>query len=351
MKRAKNRVMSISLGKLADILGAELHGDKDIQIDRLGTLPSAGPGAISFLTNSRYRAYLSNTRASAVILSSEDLAECPVSSLVLGNPYLGYARTAALLNPEIPFPGGIHPSAWVNPKAVVHETAWIGPQAVIEEGAIIGKDVYIGASCTLAKNVTVGDYSQLKPNITICQDVIVGEHALIHSGAVIGSDGFGIANDNGVWVKIPQLGSVQIGNDVEIGANTTIDRGALEDTILENGVKIDNQVQIGHNVFIGEHTAIAGCVAIAGSVRIGKRCVIGGSTAIAGHLEITNDVYLTGASQVVKSIDKPGIYSSWIPVQESLVWRKNVARLHQLDKIVRRIQALEASSSERVSKK
>ncbi|MBT8419709.1 MAG: UDP-3-O-(3-hydroxymyristoyl)glucosamine N-acyltransferase [Gammaproteobacteria bacterium] len=336
--------MSILLGKLAETLGAELHGDEDCRIDRVATLQCASPGSVSFLANRRYRTYLPNTRASAVILSSADLSECPVFSLVLDNPYLGYARTAALLSPRSLPSHSIHSSAWVSPKAIVHETAWIGPQAVIEDGVSIGEGVYIGAGCTVDQRVVIGDYSQLTANVTLCRNVVVGKRVLIHPGVVVGSDGFGIANDNGAWVKVPQLGAVRIGDDVEIGANTTVDRGALEDTILENGVKIDNQVQVGHNVFIGAHTAIAGCVAIAGSVRIGKRCVVGGSTAIAGHLEIADGVYLTGASQVTKSISKPGIYSSWISVQESFVWRKNVARLHQLDEIARRIKALEGSS-------
>nr|VFK00660.1 MAG: UDP-3-O-[3-hydroxymyristoyl] glucosamine N-acyltransferase [Candidatus Kentron sp. H]VFK00673.1 MAG: UDP-3-O-[3-hydroxymyristoyl] glucosamine N-acyltransferase [Candidatus Kentron sp. H]VFK03908.1 MAG: UDP-3-O-[3-hydroxymyristoyl] glucosamine N-acyltransferase [Candidatus Kentron sp. H] len=341
--------MSISLGRLADILGAELHGDRNCLINRVGTLQCASSGAISFLANRRYRVYLPATRASAVILSSADLSECPVFSLVLENPYLGYARTAALLNPSLLPSCSVHSSAWVSPKAVVHETAWIGPQAVIEEGASVGREAYIGAGCTVEPGVIIGDYSQLMANVTLCRDVVVGKRVLIHPGVVIGSDGFGIANDKGMWVKVPQLGTVRIGDDVEIGANTTIDRGALEDTVLEDGVKIDNQVQVGHNVFIGAHTAIAGCVAIAGSVRIGKQCIIGGSTAIAGHLEIADNVYLTGASQVTKAISKSGVYSSWIPVQESLVWRKNVARLHQLDEIARRIKALEGLPKEQHS--
>jgi len=336
--------MSILLGKLADILGAELHGDRDCRIDQVATLQCAKPGTISFLANRHYRTYLPNTRASAVILSPDDFRKCPVFSLVMENPYLGYARTAALLNPRQSFTGGVHSSASIDPKAMVHETAWVGPKVVIEENASVGKKAYIGAGCTVGSGVTVGESSRLIANVTLCRDAIIGERVLIHPGVVIGSDGFGIANDDGVWVKVPQLGSVQIGDDVEIGANTTVDCGALENTILEEGVKIDNQVQIGHNVFIGAHTAIAGCVAIAGSVHIGKRCVIGGSSAIAGHLNIGDDVYLTGASQVTKSISRPGIYSSWIPVQESLTWRKNVARLQQLDEIAHRIKTLERLS-------
>nr|VFK77750.1 MAG: UDP-3-O-[3-hydroxymyristoyl] glucosamine N-acyltransferase [Candidatus Kentron sp. SD] len=333
--------MSILLGKLADTLRAELHGDANCRIDRVATLQSAGSGSIGFFANHRYRSHLARTRASAVILSSADLPDCPVFSLVLENPYLAYAKVASLLNPTPAPPQGIHPTAWVSTKAQVHETAWIGAQAVVEDGVLIGEKSYIGAGCVVSSHAMVGENSRLVANVTLCRNVVTGKDALIHPGVVIGGDGFGIASDNGVWVRVPQLGAVRIGDNVEIGSNTTIDRGALEDTIVEDGVKIDNQVQIGHNVCIGAHTAIAGCVAIAGSVHIGKRCVIGGATAIAGHLKITDDVYLTGASQVTKSISKPGVYSSWIPVQKSLVWRKNVARLHQLDEIARRIKALE----------
>nr|VFK55353.1 MAG: UDP-3-O-[3-hydroxymyristoyl] glucosamine N-acyltransferase [Candidatus Kentron sp. TUN] len=335
--------MSILLGNLADALNAKLHGDKNCRIDRIATLQSASPGSISFLANHRYRGYLSETRASAVILSPADWPECPVFALVLENPYLGYAKVASLLNPESASPQGIHPTAWVSTKAIVDKTAWVGAQAVIEDHVLIGARTYIGAGCVVNSQATIGDSSQLMANVTLCRNVVIGKRALIHPGVVIGSDGFGIANDNGIWVKVPQLGTVRVGDDVEIGANTTIDRGALEDTVIEDGVKIDNQVQIGHNVYIGAHTAIAGCVAIAGSVRIGKRCVVGGATAIAGHLNITDDVYLTGASQVTKSISTSGVYSSWIPVQKSLVWRKNVARLHQLDEMARRIKALEST--------
>jgi len=333
--------MSILLGKLADILEAELHGDENCRIDRIATLQSAGSGSISFLANHHYRAHLAKTCASAVILSPADLPECPVFSLVSKNSYLAYAKTASLLNPTSVSPCGIHSTAWVSTKAKVHETAWIGAQAVIEDDVSIGEKACIGAGCVVNAQAIVGDYSHLVANVTLCRNTIIGKRTLIHPGVVIGGDGFGIANDNGIWVKVPQLGTVRVGDDVEIGANTTIDRGALEDTILENGVKIDNQVQIGHNVHIGAHTAIAGCAAIAGSVHIGKRCIVGGSTAIAGHLSIADDVCLTGASQVTKSILKSGIYSSWIPVQKSLIWRKNVARLHQLDEMARRIKALE----------
>lgn len=333
--------MSILLGKLADILKAELHGDRNCRIDRVATLQSSEPGSISFLANQRYRGYLAQTRASAVILSPSDRAECPVFSLIVKNPYLAYAQTASLLNPAPAFSYGVHPTAWVSKRAKVHETAWIGAQAVVEDGVSIGAQVYIGAGCVVGEQAIVGDHSRLVANVTLCQNVIIGKRVLIHPGVVIGGDGFGIANDNGTWVRVPQLGTVWIGNDVEIGANSTIDRGALEDTILQDGVKIDNQVQVGHNVYIGAHTAIAGCVAIAGSVHIGKRCIIGGATAIAGHLNIADDVHLTGASQVTKSILKTGVYSSWIPIQKSLVWRKNVARLHHLDEMARRIKALE----------
>lgn len=333
--------LALSLGELAAQLGATLHGDPEERILRVATLSQAGPGAVSFLSNPHYRRQLEETRASAVILAPSDLPKCRVAALVLDNPYLGYARAATLLNPPANRPPGIHPSAWVSPEAEVHETAWVGAHAVVEAGARIASGAAVGPGCVVGEEVRIGEDSQLVARVTLCRGVIVGRRGLFHPGVVIGADGFGIANDAGVWVKVPQLGGVCIGDDVEVGANTTIDRGALEDTVIEDGVKIDNQVQIGHNVSIGAHTAIAGCVAIAGSTRIGRRCTIAGAASIAGHLEIVDDVHLTATSSVANSIREPGIYSSGMPVQENRAWRKNIARLRQLDEMARRLRALE----------
>lgn len=336
--------MAWSLGELAKLLGAELRGDPACQVDNVATLERAKPGSLSFLSNRVYRHYLATTQASAVVLAARDLESCPVAALVMENPYLGYARAAAVLNPPVSWSGGIHETASVCSDARVHQSAWVGPNAVIEAGAQIEADVFVGPCCTVGRDTLVGESTRLVANVTLCHGVRIGRRVLVHPGAVVGADGFGIANDEGVWVKVPQLGGVQIADDVEIGANTTIDRGALEDTVIETGVKLDNQIQIGHNVRVGPHTAIAGCVAIAGSVRIGARCTIGGSSALSGHIEIADDVHLTGGTQVAKSIPAPGIYSSGIPAQENRNWRKMVTRFAQLDSLFRRLRVLERHS-------
>ena len=249
--------MGYSLRDIAEELGAQVHGDENCRIDRVATLADAEPGGISFLANRRYRSQLLTTRASAVILEAEFLPSCPVSALVVSNPYLGYARVAALLAPEQPVLAGIHPSAYVSDRATVDASVCIGPQAVVENQASVGARSHIGPGCVIDRGATIGDDCTLKANVTICHHVRIGDRALLHPGVVIGADGFGIANDGGVWVKVPQLGTVVIADDVEIGANTTIDRGALADTVIEEGVKLDNLIQIGHNVRIGAHTAIA----------------------------------------------------------------------------------------------
>jgi UDP-3-O-[3-hydroxymyristoyl] glucosamine N-acyltransferase len=338
--------LSYSLRDIAEQLGAQVHGDEDCRIDHVATLADAGPGGISFLANRRYRPQLLTTRASAVILDQEFLAACPVSALVVSNPYLGYARVAALLAPKQPTQAGIHSTACVSDRAAVSASAWIGPQAVIEDNASVGARSRIGPGCVVERGASVGDDCAFMANVTICHDVRIGDRVLLHPGVVIGADGFGIANDSGMWVKVPQLGTVVVADDVEIGANTTIDRGALADTVLEEGVKLDNLIQIGHNVRIGAHTAIAAGVAIGGSATIGKRCTIGGAAAIAGHLEIADDVHLTATSAVPNTIAEPGIYSSGMPVQENRAWRRNVVRLRQLDEMAKRLRNLEKKLDE-----
>ena len=334
--------MEMTLGALAAALSATLHGDGDIPISSVATLASAGPGALSFLANRRYRPQLAATRASAVVLDAEFLAECPVAALVMSNPYLGFARAATMLNPPRASPSGVHSQAVVDAAARVHPNAWVGPGAVLERGASIGDGVFVGPHCLVGEDVTIGAHGRLVANVTLCRGVRVGKRVLIHPGVVIGADGFGIASDDGVWVKVPQLGSVIIGDDVEIGANTTVDRGALDDTVIEDGVKLDNLIQVGHNVRIGAHTAIAACVAIGGSARIGKRCTIGGAASLAGHLEIADDVHLTATSAVPNSITRAGVYSSGMPVQENRAWRRSVIRLRQLDDMARSLKALQA---------
>lgn len=339
--------MAMRLGELAACLGADLHGDPDCLIERIDTLERAGPGAVSFFANRRYRAQLLATRASAVIVAAGDRQDCPAHVLVMGNPYVGYARAAALLNPEPEAPRGIHAQAVVDASATVHPQAWVGPGAVVEADAELAEAVFVGPGCIIGAGCRIGAGSRLIARVVLCAGVRLGARVTVHPGAVLGADGFGIANDGGVWIRVPQLGGVVVGDDVDIGANTCIDRGALEDTVIGTGVKIDNHVQIGHNVRIGEHTAIAGCVAIAGSARIGARCTVGGSSAISGHLEIADDVHLTGGTNVPNSIREPGVYSSTLPLQTNLNWRKNMARVKQLDELARRLRALEQVNREK----
>jgi UDP-3-O-[3-hydroxymyristoyl] glucosamine N-acyltransferase len=322
--------MKVSLGELAECTGASLRGDPSIEISGVATLDSAGPGDLAFLYNRRYRKFLSVTGASAVLLTPADAESCPVAALVMDNPYLGYARAATRLMPVVTPPTGVHPAATVADGARVDPTASVGPNCVVEAGAQIGEHAIIAAGCSVGRGVRIGSYTCLQANVTLYHGVCIGSRCLIHAGAVIGSDGFGFARDGSQWVKIPQLGAVQIGDDVEIGANTTIDRGALKDTVIENGVKIDNLVQIGHNVRIGAQTAVAGCTGIAGSVTIGRRCLIGGAVGIAGHIEIADDVTILAKSGVHKSITKPGVYSSGWPVQEARTWHRYIAALGRL---------------------
>ncbi len=334
--------VNLTLGELAGRLGAVVHGDSATVVDRVDTLSRAGPGAISFLSNRRYRPDLSATGASAVLLAAPDVKICPCAALVLDNPYVGYALVATWLNPQPVAASGIHPSASVDATAQLGEDACVAANVVVGAGVRIGARVYIGAGSVIEDDASVGEASRLSANVTLCKGVSVGARCLFHPGVVIGADGFGIANDGERWIKVPQLGSVCIGDDVEIGANSSIDRGALEDTIVGNGVKIDNQVQVGHNTTIGEHTAIAGCVGIAGSAHIGRRCTIGGAAAIGGHLHICDDVHLTACSTLPNSIEEPGVYSSGMPVQENRLWRRNAARMRQLDDMMKRLRAMEA---------
>ena len=333
--------MSYRLGELAERIGAELLGDPDIIIDRVAVLDSAGPSDVTFLSNRRYRAYLESTRAGAVIVAPEHADACPVPALVLDNPYLGYARAAAALSPEAGATPGVAPGAVIDPGATVAPDASVGPHCVVEAGASVGAGTCLGAGTFVGRGSSIGPRGRIAPRVVICQGVHIGARAVIHPGVVIGADGFGIANDDGIWVKIPQFGGVRIGDDVEIGANTTIDRGALEDTVIEDGVKLDNLIQIAHNVHIGAHTAIAACTAIGGSARIGSRCTIAGAVSIAGHLEIADDVHLTATSAVPNTIREAGVYSSGMPVQENRLWRRNMARLRQLDDMARRLRSIE----------
>jgi len=333
--------MKITLTELATKIGAKLEASDAEIITGIAPLNKANQQQISFFSSSKYRNELSKTQAAAVILTAKDREFCKVAKLVMDNPYLGYAKAAALFNPIIPKPPGIHPSAYVSPDAILDSSVYIGPQVVIEAGARIGKEVEINPGCVIESNVEIGDNCQLKANVTLCSGTKIGQRTIIHPGAVIGSDGFGNANDNGQWVKVPQLGGVLIGNDVEIGSNTTIDKGALEDTVIANGARLDNLIQIAHNVQIGENTAIAGCVGIAGSTKIGKNCLIGGGVGISGHLEIVDNVCVTGGSIVLRSIKKPGVYSSGTPIETNQHWHRNYLRFKQLNEMAQRLKKLE----------
>ncbi len=333
--------MQYKLGELAEVINAELKGDPNCVISGLGTLQNAGPDQLSFFTNRRYARFLKSTTAAAVVLSAEDMNDCPVFSLVSKDPYLAYAKAVRYMNPEQPSDPGVHPSAIVSVTASIHSSACICANSYIGEHVQIDENIYIGPGCVVEDNSVIGNGSRLIANVSVCHNIKIGERVLMHAGVVIGADGFGITNEAGKWLKIPQLGSVEIKNDVEIGANTTIDRGALGNTLIEEGVKIDNQVQIGHNSIIGAHTAIAGCVVIAGSVTIGKRCMIGGGTAIAGHIVITDDVVITGLSGVTNSIKEAGTYSGAMTITDNLTWRKNMARFRHLNELAIRLKAVE----------
>ncbi|HET6655928.1 MAG TPA: UDP-3-O-(3-hydroxymyristoyl)glucosamine N-acyltransferase [Gammaproteobacteria bacterium] len=330
-----------TLAAIARHCGGRVQGDGETLIDSVATLQHARAGAVSFLANSRYRKYLAGTRAAAVILAEADAAECPVAALIVPDPYVAYAKAAQLLAPAAPIKPGIHPAATVADDAVVDPDAQIAPGAVIEAGARIAAGVFVGPNCVIQANASLGAHVRLVANVSICERVRVGERTIIHPGVVIGADGFGIADQGGEWLKVPQVGSVVVGADVEIGANTTIDRGAIEDTIIEDGVKVDNLVQIGHNVRIGAHSAIAGCCGISGSAVIGRHCILGGRVGVVGHIEIADNTIVTGATVVSRSITEAGIYSGSMPMDTAQQWRKNSVRIRQLDDLARRVHSLE----------
>jgi len=330
-----------TLSQIAQHIDGIVQGDELYEIASVATLQNAQNKQLSFLSNKKYRKYLAETGAGVVIVSRDMAPDVPMHAIIVDDPYIAYAKAARLLNPEKARNAGIHPSASVVSDSTIHPTAYIGPQVVIGAGVTIAENVMIGPACVILDNVSIGEDSRLIANITLCDNVRIGKRAIIHPGVVIGADGFGIANDHGKWIHVPQIGSVQIGDDVDVGANTTIDRGAIDDTIIANGVKLDNQIQVGHNVEIGENTVIAGCVGIAGSTIIGKNCIIGGGVGIGGHLELTDSVMLTGMTMVTKSIKQAGSYSSGIPAEETHHWHKNVIRYRQMDKLAERVKQLE----------
>jgi UDP-3-O-[3-hydroxymyristoyl] glucosamine N-acyltransferase len=336
--------MPLRLAELAVRFGCELQGNPDALVERVATLQEAAPGSLAFLANPRYRRYLAATRASAVVLDAAAAAECPVPALVARNPYATYARIAQLLYPAPGFVPGRHPSAVVESGATVDPSAWVGAHVYIAAGVHVGPGASVGPASVLLEGASVGQETRLVGRVTLCEGVRIGRRCLLHPGVVIGADGFGQAPDAGQYVKVPQVGSVVLGDDVEVGANTTIDRGAIDDTVIGDGVKIDNQVQIGHNVHVGEHTVIAGCAGISGSTTIGRRCMIGGMVGIAGHLEVCDDVAITGRTLVSASIRQPGVYSSALPFDEARRFRRNSARFQKLDELARRVRRLERAA-------
>ena len=335
----------ISLRQLAERCGAELAGDGDIVIDRVATLDSAGQGAIAFLSNPKYRAQLARTRASAVILAPEDAGSTALPKLVTANPYAAYARAAAMLHPpSAPVPG-IHPTAVVAASAEVAGSTTVGAHAVIGERARIGERCQIGVGTVIGDDCSIGDDSLLHARVVVYPRSVIGARAIVHSGAVLGADGFGMAEQNGRWIKVPQLGRVVVGNDVEIGANTTIDRGAIGDTLIDDDVKLDNQIQIGHNCHIGAHTAIAGCVGIAGSTTIGRNCKVGGAAMIAGHLDIADGSVISAATALFDSIAVAETYTGTIPALPHREWKHVAAAIRRLRSILERLRALERARS------
>ncbi|MAB96903.1 MAG: UDP-3-O-(3-hydroxymyristoyl)glucosamine N-acyltransferase [Pseudomonas sp.] len=330
-----------TLGQLATRLGATLKGDSELLITGLATLQDAGAGQLSFLANAQYRKYLADTQAAAVLLTEADAEGFPGNALIVANPYLAYAELSHAFDRKPQGVVGVHPSALVAADASIDPTASVGAYAVIESGAQIAAGVTISAHCFVGARSVIGEGGWLAPRVTLYHDVRIGRNVVIQSGAVIGGEGFGFANEKGVWQKIAQIGGVLIGDNVEIGANTTVDRGALSDTVLGNGVKLDNQIMIAHNVQVGDNTAMAGCVGISGSTKIGKNCMIAGGVGMVGHIEVCDGVFVTGMTMVTRSITEPGSYSSGTAMQPANEWRKSAARIRQLDDMAKRLQQLE----------
>lgn len=334
-----------TLASLTERFGWQLRLAEGVEagqpIAGVATLSAAAAGEISFYTNPAYRQALAETRATAVILAPDQVEACPVTALISDNPYRDYARLASCFDRRPRRPAGIHPSAVVAEDVHLGQDVAIGPLVVIESGSRVGDRVRIGSGTVVGPNCEIGADSRLAANVTLAHGVRLGQRVILHSGAVLGADGFGLAFAGDHWEKVPQLGAVVVGDDCEIGANTTVDRGAIEDTVLAEDVRLDNQVQVAHNVRIGAHTAVAGCVGIAGSTTIGRYCMIGGATAIGGHLSIADKVVITGASSVWRSIEEAGEYGSVIPAQPVRRWHRILARLMNIDKLNRRINALE----------
>ena len=333
--------MGFSVTELAAQVQVELVGDTDIEITHVADLRSAGIGGLSFAVSGQYKQQLEATNATAVIVPPDLLSSCKTVALVSKNPHLCFAQIAQILYPSEPIQAGVHPTAVVSEQCTLAANVSIGPNVVIDAKCSIGEGGFIGPGTVITAPCSIGENVRMLANVSIVGPAEIGDRVFVHPGVVIGSDGFGLANNQGVWEKIPQIGRVIIGDDVDIGANTTIDRGALQDTVIEKGVKLDNQIQVAHNVKIGAHTAIAGCTGIAGSAIIGKFCGIGGGAGIQGHIEITDGVQVTGMTKISQSIDKPGIYTSGTAAQDNKQWLRNALRFKELDDLAKRLSKLE----------
>jgi UDP-3-O-[3-hydroxymyristoyl] glucosamine N-acyltransferase len=333
--------MPIKLGELAAQFDCELIGDPDLTIDNVAGLQNAGPSSLSFLSNPKFRQQLAATKAAAVVLRAEDVADSPAASLISDNPYADYARMAGVIYPPPRYAPGIDASAVISPTAVVSPTAHVAANVSVGDRSTIGDNVYLGPGCVIGADCRVADDCRLIANVTLVRDVMLGLRGILHPGVVIGADGFGNAMTPGGWVKVPQLGGVSIGNDVEIGANTTVDCGAIGDTVIEDGVRIDNLCMIAHNVHIGAHTAMAAMTGISGSTTIGKRCLFAGQTGVVGHITICDDVVVSGKAVVSKDITEPGVYAASFTAEPAREWSRKVARFRRLGQLIERVSKLE----------
>jgi len=333
--------MPIKLGELAARFDCELVGDPDITIENVAGLQNAGPNSLSFLSNSKFRKQLAATQAAAIVLRPDDVGDSPAASLVSDNPYADYARMAAFIHPPSRYAPGVDASAVIAESAEIAPTAHVGANVCIGDRSTIGENAYIGPGTVVGPDCTVGDDCRLIANVTLVRQVKIGLRSILHPGVVIGADGFGNAMTAEGWVKVPQLGGVQIGDDVEIGANTTVDCGAIGDTVIEEGVRIDNLCMIAHNVHVGAHTAMAAMTGISGSTTIGKRCLFAGQTGVVGHITICDDVVVSGKAVVSKDITEPGVYAASFTAEPAKEWSRKVARFRRLGQLIERVSKLE----------
>ena len=334
-------VIAYTLAELAARFGGEVYGDELVSISQVASLTHATQHQIAFLANLKYREQVSASHAGALILGRDMVDASDKPRIVTDHPYTYFAKVSTLFNPPELGEIGIHPSAVVHPDATIGSEVRIAANAVVERNAVIGSGSSIGAGSVIGAETVIGCDALIYANVTVYHRCVIGDRVILHSGCVIGADGFGLAPDAGRWLKIPQIGRVVIGNDVEIGANTTVDRGALDDTVIYDGVKLDNQIQVAHNVHIGEHTAIAACTGIAGSAHIGAHCTIGGAAMIFGHIEIADRVNISTNTLITKSLPKPGTYTSALPFSEHSEWLKNAVQMRHLDSMAKRLRAME----------